>query len=139
MATDSVDHVVDDVWDTLNDATNHATQPYTYEDVARAVREALADRAIVALPKPNRRQDECGVDAGFWHIGNPGPRSEATDIMSYEIDGQPWVYTGPGPDYAYTVAAMRERCLAGLAACDDAERLAVSGGSGASGVTRNDH
>lgn len=44
--SDSIDHIVDDVWDSLNDATNHATQPYTYEDVARAVRDSLATRGV---------------------------------------------------------------------------------------------
>lgn len=81
-------------------------------------------RAGECLPEPDRREDECGVMAAFWHMKHGGPLGENTDVMSYAIDGDPVVYTGPGPEYAYSVEAMRERCLAGLAACDDAERLA---------------
>lgn len=77
------------------------------------------------LPEPNRREDECGVNAAYWHMKHPGPLSQVTDIMSYAIDGKPVVYTGPGPEFEYTVDAMRERCLAGLAACNDAELLAA--------------
>jgi hypothetical protein len=87
--------------------------------------DVQATRAVIDLPEPDRREDECGVNAGYWHMRHPGPLGENTDIMSYEIDGEPVVYTGPGPEFAYTVAAMRERCLAGLAACADAERLAT--------------
>lgn len=88
----------------------------------------------VALPDPDRREDECGVTAGYWHLTHPGSGSQCTDVMSYAIDGEPWVYTGPGPDFAYTVAAMRERCLAGLAACEDAERLAAEQRASSVGV-----
>lgn len=82
------------------------------------------------LPEPDRREDECGVTAAYWHMRHPGPMGENTDTMSYAIDGEPVVYTGPGPEFQWSVAAMRERCLAGLAACDDAERLAAEQMSG---------
>lgn len=131
--------MVDDVWDELEERTNRGTEPYRYDDVAKAVRRALEGRAVVQLPDPNRRHDECGVDAGFWHLKEPGPGQQVTDVMSYEIDGEPYVYTGPGPDYAYTVAAMRERCLAGLAACADAERLASVSRKDSDTHQPNDH
>jgi hypothetical protein len=34
--------VIDTVWDSLNDSTNHGTETYTYVDVERAVRDALS-------------------------------------------------------------------------------------------------
>jgi len=46
QSSDSVDDVVDTVWDVLNDRTNHGTTPYSYDDVAAAVRDALAGKQV---------------------------------------------------------------------------------------------
>lgn len=51
MTTDTTDHVIDDVWDWLNEATNHGTQPFDYDQVAHAVREALAGYTVIETPK----------------------------------------------------------------------------------------
>ena len=46
VSSDSVDDVVDTVWDVLNDRTNHGNTPYSYDDVAAAVRDALAGKQV---------------------------------------------------------------------------------------------
>lgn len=120
-----------------DERTEHNDAPSVAVQLAELVLAGgLAGCAVVDLPQADRREDECGVMAAFWHLKHPGPGSEVTDVMSYAIDGDPVVYTGPGPEFMYSVEAMRERCLAGLAACDDAERLAAAQSSGVGGDTR---
>jgi hypothetical protein len=97
-----------------------------YDTAELAVRAAapLIVAASRHLPKPDRREDECGVDGGYWDLKHAtGVRGDW--VQSYAIDGVPVVYDSPGPDGMYSVEEMRERCFAGLAACEDAERLAA--------------
>ena len=63
MTTNITDHVIDDVWDQLNEVTNQGTWPYTYDQVAHAVREALAGYTVIELPEP----DDVMEGRAYWH------------------------------------------------------------------------
>ena len=99
-------------------------QQWIRERARNVLEAALAGRTVIELPDPDKREDECGVMAATWHLRQVTAAFRPPNVMSYAIDDDPVVFDGPGPEHTYTVAEMRERCLAGLAACADAERLA---------------
>ena len=97
-----------------------------FAPTAREIADVVVSHLLGAteLPEPLRRENECGVDGAYWALRlATGFRGDW--IQSYAIEGVPVVYDASGPDGMYSVEEMRERCLAGLAACVDAERLAA--------------
>jgi hypothetical protein len=74
---------------------------------------------VVEPPAP----DQDGVIA-WWTLRHATSFRRDT-IQAFQVDGVPYVSDDLGPAGNYTVEEMRERCLAGLAACAKAERLAA--------------
>jgi hypothetical protein len=89
--TPKITDVIDTVWDSLNDSTNHGTEAYTYAHIERAVRDALPAGSGTAaltditddlLPDPDD-EDEHGP---VWE--SPAGRVRVENGHVFDVDIQ---------------------------------------------------